>query len=522
MGPLAHILLALATVAADEAGLGTLLDAPLAVVALLPLPHLVTSLARRVAIRGNFAVSQVLARTAHLLPVLGQFCAVAVFGWHRAVLRWLDEPAMLADWPHVGLLLSLVPFAALEVLSIDARARLDGRPLEATRTRSFRLRIFAASAFPLIVYLLGATALGASARVQAYLLHVGLAGGLGLLLLVAALALSFPFALRFIWETSPLRGRGLDLHRHVLDTVSDAAGFRCRDLRLWHTGGQMANAAIVGFLPGQRYVFFSDLLLAQLGPRELAAVFAHEIGHARRHHVAIFACWTIAFFGGVDLVLVELDDLPEGALLAVFAAFFVGWYLVFGYLSRRFELEADLCSVEIAGDAGALVSAFDRISGAAHTSKGTWRHFSPDRRIQFLAALQADPRTGIRLRRRLRLWSALGVVLFLAVGTVQLHRGWAGLPEDRVVAELALGEYPRAAELAREGAEAVDPQLRALAERAASLVQPVDWSALVRSAVAARDELALRGWVDLAALQGDEAYESVQTALREMGANPDG
>jgi len=517
MGPLAHLLFALAIVAADETGLGTLLDAPLGSLALLPLPHLLSGLAGRVAIRGHFGASQVLTRVAGAFPVLGQWIAVSVFGWHQGVLRWLEQPALLADWPHVGLLLSLAPFVVLEVLSIDARARLDGRPLERTRTRSFRLRIFAASGFPLIVYLLGSTLLGASPRAQAYLLHVGLVGGAGLVVLVATLALSFPFALRFIWETSPLRGRGLDLHRHVLDTVSSAAGFRCRELRLWHTGGQVANAAIVGFLPGQRFVFFSDLLLAQLGPRELAAVFAHEIGHARRHHVAIFACWTVAFFGGVDLVLVELDELSEGALLAVFAGFFVGWYLVFGYLSRRFELDADLCSVEIAGDAGALVSAFDRISGAAHSTKGSWRHFSPARRIQFLSALQADPGTGIRLRRRLRLWSALGLALFTVVGAVQLRRGWTELPEDRVVAELALGEYPRAAQLARDGGDAVDPDLAALAVRAEALVVPVDWVALVRSAFESGDEEALRGWIDLAGLRGREAFESVQEALRALG-----
>ena len=63
----------------------------------------------------------------------------------------------------------------------------------------------------------------------------------------------------------------------------------------------MANAAIVGFLPGHRTVLFSDSLLAGLPPRELAAVFAHEIGHARRHHVLVFGAWTLVFFLAGDL-----------------------------------------------------------------------------------------------------------------------------------------------------------------------------------------------------------------------------
>ena len=67
----------------------------------------------------------------------------------------------------------------------------------------------------------------------------------------------------------------------------------------------MSNAAIVG-VGGRRVVLFSDSLLASLPPGELAAVYGHEIGHAKSRHVAVFLVWTLAFFIAGDWLAAEL------------------------------------------------------------------------------------------------------------------------------------------------------------------------------------------------------------------------
>src|SRR5262249_6269763 len=160
---------------------------------------------------------------------------------------------------------------------------------------------------------------------------------------------------------------------------------------------------ILGVGPRHRVVLFSDLLLAQLGPRELAAVFAHEIGHAFRRHVRIFVTWAAGFFMAADLVARHLfADSPwvsggfvVGAMLA--------WYWAFGFLSRRFELEADLFSLDLLGDPGALIAALERVGGAFR-DVASWRHFSTAARVRFIERAATDPAVGDRLRRELRRW----------------------------------------------------------------------------------------------------------------------
>jgi Zn-dependent protease with chaperone function len=265
-------------------------------------------------------------------------------------------------------------------------------------------------------------------------------------LLLVVLAGLLPRLLQWTWDTAPL-GRGPV--RELLEAVAWRARFRARDLLVWRTGNLMANAAIVGLYPQSRVVLFSDSLLSMLGPRELAAVFAHEIGHAMRHHVVVFLTWVVAFFLGGELlisaVLEGVDGGGEWWAVGLGVAVFVSWFLVFGWLSRRFELEADLYSVDLLGDAPGLISALERVGGRLRDVAG-WRHFSTADRIAFIARAISDPAFVGRFRRRLRMFTLAGAVLaavaLLGHG-VALAASWS---RDRVVVELCLGRYGEASE----------------------------------------------------------------------------
>ena len=119
-------------------------------------------------------------------------------------------------------------------------------------------------------------------------------------------------------------------------------------------------------------------------------MFAHEIGHARRHHVLVFVSWTAGFFLCADLALARW--LPSGELWATSAlvAAVALWYAGFGWLSRRFELDADLFSVELTGDVEGMVCALDSVGGPHGGARRTWRHFSIDARVQFLRSFALD------------------------------------------------------------------------------------------------------------------------------------
>src|SRR6185437_8635259 len=50
----------------------------------------------------------------------------------------------------------------------------------------------------------------------------------------------------------------------------------------------MGNAMVIGIVPWVRYVVFTDRLLEDFTPEEIEAVFGHEIGHIRHHHMLYY------------------------------------------------------------------------------------------------------------------------------------------------------------------------------------------------------------------------------------------
>ena len=104
------------------------------------------------------------------------------------------------------------------------------------------------------------------------------------LLPIAGLTLAFPQLLSTIWKTTPLPDGHL---RERLTRLVGKLGVRCRDFRVWHTDGQVMNAAVAGILPNTRYVFLTDALLEYLDEEEIAAVVVHELGHVQRRHLLL-------------------------------------------------------------------------------------------------------------------------------------------------------------------------------------------------------------------------------------------
>jgi len=165
----------------------------------------------------------------------------------------------------------------------------------------------------------------------------------------AAIAFVFllaPELLRRILPTTSLPPGPL---RDRLQAFCDRTRLRHRDILLWHTHGTMSNAAVMGVIPRFRYVLLSDLLIETLSPRQVEAVFAHEVGHVRHHHMLWYLLFVVSGVllveGAADLLGAGLD--PDGAAArALDWALSVGGLLLivlmFGLLSRRCERQSDL------------------------------------------------------------------------------------------------------------------------------------------------------------------------------------
>jgi Zn-dependent protease with chaperone function len=265
--------------------------------------------------------------------------------------------------------------------------------------------------------------------------------------------------------------------RDHLEALAHRLHFRCTDFLLWPTHGAAANAMIVGLLPRVRYVIFTDRLLEDLPPDEVDAVFGHEVGHARHGHIWLYATFLVLsmsmlaalllFVGQqLDAAGVEVPRWAEGWLVLMPVALALTYvFLVFGYLSRRCERQADVfgCRAVSCRDPGCtghdentvypecgrglcptgirtFVRALSRVGevngvatpeeerrrpGVGVMLKGlfawmkAWQHSTMPRRIAFLLSLIDDPKRERRFQWRVTLlrW---GLILGLTAALVAL------------------------------------------------------------------------------------------------------
>lgn len=233
-----------------------------------------------------------------------------------------------------------------------------------------------------------------------------------------------PAVMRRVWDTvalesGPLRERLLGMCRRH--------GVRVRELLVWRTDGTMINGAVMGFLGPMRYVLLTDALLEYLPGPQVEAVMAHEIGHVRRRHmlwlgVAALSVvlltmagvkWSVERWGGDWSRAAWVEGLVSVAGLGV-------GLLSFGFISRRFEWQADAFAVQhlsgagegrdgaapvVTGEAVAAMSgALDAVARLNHVprEKFTWRHGSIGERQRRLWAMVGQRVDRLKVDREVR------------------------------------------------------------------------------------------------------------------------
>ncbi|MCI0360620.1 MAG: M48 family metallopeptidase [Planctomycetaceae bacterium] len=250
---------------------------------------------------------------------------------------------------------------------------------------------------------------------------------------LAAMLILLPMALRSIWQTSPLPDGPL---RERLVAICRAQRVGVREILVWHTDGQIANAAVAGVLRGLRYVFLTDALLARLSPAEIEAVLRHELGHITRRHMLLrmlvlalpLVVWLAArqaFPGILDSLSHRLAfaGVSQSLQMSLLVPLALGAYavLVVGTYSRWLEHDADLATCIWPGGqvdraaAESFVRALIKIIGPLRESRWSlWLHPSAWSRVAVLARAIADPSWASRYRRRLALFAIAVAACYLA------------------------------------------------------------------------------------------------------------
>jgi len=269
---------------------------------------------------------------------------------------------------------------------------------------------------------------------------------------VALVLVISPWLARVVLDATPMPEGPL---RDMLLEVAHRYGVRIGSVLVWRTGMTQHNGAVVGVLPGARCVLLTDALLEDLPERELVAVMAHEVAHLRCRHMLIALAALLTTSTLLSLVLsLLLGQLlePSSALAAglteqarsalvdggALIGAVVGVLVIFGWVSRRLERQADAFAVRhlssglcAEGAAEHLTSSAaqtmcDALDSVARPSgidprQHSWRHGSIVWRQSYLRALAGLPLGPLAIDRQVR-WiagaSVAGMILAAALGAV--------------------------------------------------------------------------------------------------------
>ncbi|MBS3734424.1 MAG: M48 family metalloprotease [Phycisphaerae bacterium] len=159
-----------------------------------------------------------------------------------------------------------------------------------------------------------------------------------------------PVLLVRVWRTRPL---GNSPVREALRAMSVRLGLRFRDVREWLSAGAVANAGVMGLTRHVRYVLLSDGLLDNMDSDEIKAIFAHEAGHIREHHIfysVVFAISSLVLCSLAGPYLGWLLGATDvGAVLLTLALVVAVFAVGFGWVSRRFERQCDVTAAWAVG-----------------------------------------------------------------------------------------------------------------------------------------------------------------------------
>ena len=231
-----------------------------------------------------------------------------------------------------------------------------------------------------------------------------------------------PPLVRRLWGCIPLPDGPL---RRSLGAFCAGQGFH-DGLYIWPLfEGRMMTAAVMGVVPGLRFVLLTPAIIDSLSENELRAVLAHELGHVKKRHLL----WYVLLLSGfsalmgalqdpflhlllppdrLERLLIASDMAPEslvtaGQSLPVLVALLLFFRFIFGWFLRNFERQADLQVIKTLGNGRGLISTFEQLADASGgKEQSSWHHFGLGERIRAIEAAASDPLYSVRHDSKVR------------------------------------------------------------------------------------------------------------------------
>lgn len=261
--------------------------------------------------------------------------------------------------------------------------------------------------------------------------------------LVGVLLLS-PVVLKAVWSTVLIRGGPL---ADQLQEMCRRHGVRIRGPYLWRTHGAMVNGAVLGAFWPMRYLLLTDALLERLDSLQVEGVLAHEVAHVKRRHlpwlaVSVAACVLAAgWAASIGLHLAEVDDAGGVVGMGVSLAMLALAAAAFGWVSRRFEWQADAFAaahLSATREAAAITpmaasvmeSALGRVAelNGVPVARFSFRHGSILDRQRRLGALVGVDLARLPIDRSVRRIKIASVVVGVLGAAPFLWEWWTGQP----------------------------------------------------------------------------------------------
>ena len=223
----------------------------------------------------------------------------------------------------------------------------------------------------------------------------------------AVILLIGPELLRRVLHTEPLPTGAL---RQRLEEICRRHRIGYKNILLWRTEHNMGNAAVMGLIPQTRYILMSDLLLETMTDQQIEAVFAHEVGHVIHRHLL----WFVVYFNAMVCAMVAVSagigqhwNPSDTVAAAISIATGAGAFILFLYLSRKFERQADVFAARTISDsipegerlavaphgASIFASALHQVAriNCIPITAWSWCHGSIAGRVGYLEYLSQDP-----------------------------------------------------------------------------------------------------------------------------------
>jgi Zn-dependent protease with chaperone function len=269
-------------------------------------------------------------------------------------------------------------------------------------------------------------------------------------LFLIGVAVVGPVLIKQFWRCTPLAPSPQRLR---MEALCRRAGMAYADILNWPLfGGRMITAGVMGLVRRFRYILVTPSLLEVLGPEEIDAVIAHEIGHVKKRHLLFyllfFAGYLLLSLVSYDLIMyamifaepvwamIQRSGLNQATVVSVvfsvmiMVVFLVYFRFVFGFFMRNFERQADGYVFTLFASARPLMSTLQKIAVASRQSadRPNWHHYSIRERIDFLHRCEENRawlgRHDTKVRRGIGLYVA--ALLLLAVSGYQVNMGTVG------------------------------------------------------------------------------------------------